>query len=360
MITAEEPPVMNTIRREIAVGKDLQAAYENGKAVNKATLDKVEAMITGKPVATPQAPSVAPATHVAVQGELDFTSAEQAPVTVQEASPTTPLVINGNTRYNDKDRVKFAKATKLIGYSDAPRSSTHTYIQDNKNVVNTGVYNPGEVVGVSLNGASRPNSESNYLKAKEEVIKALEAGATVIQDNAEDRNRAFNVATEGRLAKELSDLGYTESTEGSGVWSKPTGVVPPTTTGKDHSNDSNTAVTAGSEYDQSSEYEDDLAYYDQQFEQNDQSSDGISDITFTYPGDRQTDREELVYEEPAVVAKDGIITVDGKTITAEEAKAPRKAKAEKAKADRKELERNINRLQKEIRKLVLVNTAYKD
>jgi len=97
------------------------------------------------------------------------------------------------TPHNDKDKKATAKgrvATKFIGYG-VPGSATDSYRKQAGTLSNTGNYTSDDVVFVSINGVSQNASEKEKearLKMMRqtalEVKKAVDAGATIITDNA--------------------------------------------------------------------------------------------------------------------------------------------------------------------------------
>lgn len=131
-------------------------------------------------------------------------------------SSSTPFTINNPTGYQIKDAKKFSDITKLVAF--ATTGSTAKYATENPLITNTGVYIDSDIVGVSLNGISKDPSRDGYNKAIAELNKAIKAGATIVADTKQDRERAYNKATEGELAKYLVTQGYVESVPGNGVW----------------------------------------------------------------------------------------------------------------------------------------------
>jgi hypothetical protein len=120
------------------------------------------------------------------------------------------------TKYNKKDAIKFRKCNKLIAY--AQEGSTALYARSNPDRVNCGNYNKDDIVGISLNGASRPNWRETMQLAINELKLAIDAGATIVADDFYDRNREYNYHTEGHLVTVLAKHGYIERPSGSGIW----------------------------------------------------------------------------------------------------------------------------------------------
>jgi hypothetical protein len=126
------------------------------------------------------------------------------------------LVIPTYTNHNRKDANKFRNCNKLIAY--AQEGSTALYALSNQDCTNCGSYTKDDVVGISLNGASRKNWQVYMEYAIDELKFAIAAGATIVADNYYDRNRSYNYHTEGYLVEVLTQLGCVERPSGSGVW----------------------------------------------------------------------------------------------------------------------------------------------
>ena len=116
----------------------------------------------------------------------------------------------GEQRYLPKDQAKADMATKYIGRG-SPRSNTEQYAKDFKELANTGVYEASDVVFVSAEGNRANRIRPNF----DEISKAVQAGATIITDDAPNRKREYNVG-ERDIADYVTNNGYEEV--GPGVW----------------------------------------------------------------------------------------------------------------------------------------------
>jgi len=145
-----------------------------------------------------------------------------AQVVLRKKAEPTKVVLAGSGRLTtellNKDQRKSDQANKFIGFG-AKDTSTEEYRLAWGEKANTGVYSADDTVFVSVNGKNGKKFSAQSATAKE-VNKAVEAGATIIADNFEARNRSYNKTGEGRLAQYLSFKGYEEVDSGSGVWSK--------------------------------------------------------------------------------------------------------------------------------------------
>ena len=106
---------------------------------------------------------------------------------------------------------KASRATKYIGYG-AEGSSTALYAQQLKQQgmpVNSGKYTANDVVFVSVNG--KPTA-GNFVSTLNEVLKALDAGATVLTDSATYLDNSTYNKGEKELAAELLERGYIRTT----------------------------------------------------------------------------------------------------------------------------------------------------
>lgn len=106
---------------------------------------------------------------------------------------------------------KASRATKYIGYG-AEGSSTALYAQQLKQQgmpINNGKYTANDVVFVSVNG--KPTT-GNFVSTLNEVLKALDAGATVLTDSATYLNNSTYNKGEKELAVELLERGYVQTT----------------------------------------------------------------------------------------------------------------------------------------------------
>ena len=117
--------------------------------------------------------------------------------------------------YWKKDAKKAAVANKFIGIGGSGSSTAKYAAGLPSEVVNCMEYTDTDIVFVSINGArgNRVGIEAYipYLKA------AMEAGATIITDDGDNRNRPYNIG-ERELAKYLDENEYREN--GLGVWRK--------------------------------------------------------------------------------------------------------------------------------------------
>jgi hypothetical protein len=123
---------------------------------------------------------------------------------------TTKIILPVRNAYSKKDQVKSDKANKFIGHG-SPASSTHAYAVAWGDKANCGAYQASDVVFLSVEG-SRSGRKSLDVA---ELQLAINAGATIITDDAANRNRAYNIG-ERQAAKYLLEHGYTEYLDG--VW----------------------------------------------------------------------------------------------------------------------------------------------
>ena len=129
-----------------------------------------------------------------------------------------------------KDQAKSAKASKFVGFG-SKGSSTNQYRIDWGSRANSGNYESKDTVFVSSNGKrkGRISVLAKNSPYRAELQKVVDAGATIVMDNAKTRSSDFNIG-EQEAMKLLQELGYEEKTIGSGVWSaksKDTGTPPP-------------------------------------------------------------------------------------------------------------------------------------
>jgi hypothetical protein len=121
--------------------------------------------------------------------------------------------------YRKKDQKKANQATVFIGIG-SPRSSTNAYRMAFGDKANTGKYFSDDVVFVSAEGGAPgrvavDDKTANGRKILSELKLAIEAGATIITDKADARERAYNVG-EREVAAFLAANGYVESKPG--IW----------------------------------------------------------------------------------------------------------------------------------------------
>lgn len=112
--------------------------------------------------------------------------------------------------YAAKDQAKSDQATKFIGQGSAA-SSTAKYAKAWGDRANSGGYTSADRVFVSAEG----NRAGRLTPDTAEIDRATRVGATILTDDAANRNRDYNIG-ERRVAYILKDAGYTESSPG--VW----------------------------------------------------------------------------------------------------------------------------------------------
>jgi hypothetical protein len=170
----------------------------------------------------PLADKVTPAMLRAAYNKADIEGKESpeavASVTSKEAASTarisrsdesrTGVRLTGSSPYLGKDQRKADKATKFIGRG-SDRSSTAQYASDFGALANSGSYDASDVVFVSAEGARGGRVEPDFAEIKD----AVTAGATILTDDASNRNRPYNVG-ERQVAEFLSANGYSESSPG--------------------------------------------------------------------------------------------------------------------------------------------------
>ncbi len=98
----------------------------------------------------------------------------------------TKLTIRNSFGY--KDQMKADISNKFIGRGSAA-SSTNQYAKDYGDKANTGNYVSSDVVFISAEG----NRTGRLLPDVTEIVKACEAGATLVTDSPYHRNRQYNV-----------------------------------------------------------------------------------------------------------------------------------------------------------------------
>lgn len=116
--------------------------------------------------------------------------------------------VKSTNPYFAKDAAKARDADKFIGRGSA-QSSTEKYRQAAGELANTGSYEAGDRVFVSVEGKRVMRKGLDTA----EVQKALDAGATIIADSAAHRARDYNVG-ERELAGYLTKNGYVEKAPG--------------------------------------------------------------------------------------------------------------------------------------------------
>lgn len=133
-------------------------------------------------------------------------AAAEAPKSNQPAG--AGVTLTGKSPYLAKDQLKADRATKFIGRG-SPRSSTAQYAKDFGALANTGSYTAADTVFVSAEGARAGRVAPDL----GEIDKAVQAGAVILTDNAENRQRAFNVG-EREVEQHLLRSGYVERAPG--------------------------------------------------------------------------------------------------------------------------------------------------
>jgi len=118
--------------------------------------------------------------------------------------------------YVTKDQAKSDKANKFIGKGGIT-SSTGQYAKDWGDRANTGKYTSDDVVFISAQGGGTKKDTSRILPDYHEIQRAMNAGATLITDNAYNRNKPYNTG-ERDVADYLSKNDYIETKEGNGIW----------------------------------------------------------------------------------------------------------------------------------------------
>lgn len=115
--------------------------------------------------------------------------------------------------YGFKDQLKADISNKFIGRGSAA-SSTNQYAKDYKDLANTGDYLSTDVVFISAEG----NRTGRLLPDVTEIVRACEAGATLVTDNPSNRNRQYNVG-ERFVAELLIRQGCEESVHSNySIW----------------------------------------------------------------------------------------------------------------------------------------------
>jgi len=119
------------------------------------------------------------------------------------------------TSFFAKDAAKAALANKMIGRG-SERSSSQAYADAAGDKANVGSYSATDRVFITAEG----NRAGRVAPDFEEIDRALAAGATIITDSKENRERAFNLG-EREVAEHLAKKGYEEV--GAGIWKPKTG-----------------------------------------------------------------------------------------------------------------------------------------
>lgn len=129
---------------------------------------------------------------------------------VSQPESAAGVRLTGSSPYLAKDQRKADKATKFIGRG-SERSSTAQYARDFGALANSGSYDAGDVVFISAEGARSGRVDPDLAEIKD----AVTAGATILTDDAPNRNRPYNVG-ERQVAEFLASNGYAEAEPG--VW----------------------------------------------------------------------------------------------------------------------------------------------
>lgn len=137
---------------------------------------------------------------------------EPKPV-VKEIPEVEKIDISKSTKkspYFGKDKVKFAKANKLISRG-SNNSSSKAYAIAAGDKANVGNYKSTDVVGISVEGKRAGRLSPDF----KEIKKAIDAKATFITDNKYNRNREYNIG-EREVVEYLNKNNYHEVKDG--VW----------------------------------------------------------------------------------------------------------------------------------------------
>ena len=146
--------------------------------------------------------------------------------TGQKSSKKKPVLTGpkSSEHQRPKDQAKSDQANKFIGFGQQtpegePVSSTAHYQRNWGANANTGVYEASDKVFVSMEGrrANRISIKKNK-RLRTELLRAIKAGATLIADNAKNREENNYNVGERELAAFLAGQGYQEVDPGSGIW----------------------------------------------------------------------------------------------------------------------------------------------
>jgi len=121
------------------------------------------------------------------------------------------VILTGKSPYLAKDQLKADKANKFIGRGSFA-SSTAQYAKNFGDKANMGTYAPSDVVFISAEGNRTGRVKPDF----GEIQKAIDAGATLITDNQENRKRPYNIG-EREVADFLIKGGYIEQ---DGTWKR--------------------------------------------------------------------------------------------------------------------------------------------
>lgn len=118
-------------------------------------------------------------------------------------------LVDSTNPYFEKDLKKAKQSNCFIGRGSVA-SSTNKYMVAAGELANKGSYLQTDVVFVSAEG----NRRGRVVINKEELSKAISAGASFVTDKEYDRNRPYNVG-EREVASFLMENSYQEE---NGVW----------------------------------------------------------------------------------------------------------------------------------------------
>lgn len=150
----------------------------------------------------------------AAQVKPDAAPAKPAPAPAP-VKATGKFVLPSTGQYTAKDQKKADKATKFIGFG-SPTSSTNKYrlaAIEQGVPANSGQYTADDTVFVSAEGNRGGRKPAPFA----EITRAMDAGATIVTDDAANRARPYNVG-EREVAAHLSRHGYVETAPG--VWTQ--------------------------------------------------------------------------------------------------------------------------------------------
>lgn len=147
---------------------------------------------------------------------INIWSSEKNEIKQEETKVILPKLPNVSEAIHAKDQAKSDKATKFIGFG-AKGSSTDAYRKAWGNRANSGQYTNQDTVFVSVNGKRAGRVSIHDSTFKNELQKAVDAGAKIIADTKAHRERSFNIG-EQELASWLQSVGYQELTDGQ--WTK--------------------------------------------------------------------------------------------------------------------------------------------
>lgn len=146
---------------------------------------------------------------------INIGSSEKNEIKQEETKVILPKLPNVTESIHAKDQAKSDKATKFIGFG-AKGSSTDAYRKAWGNRANSGQYTNQDTVFVSINGKRAGRVSIHDSTFKNELQKAVDAGAKIIADTKAHRERSFNIG-EQELASWLQSVGYQELTDGQWV-----------------------------------------------------------------------------------------------------------------------------------------------